>query len=229
MHGECAGPSATVVKGGLMRYTRSAKTAPWKRRCSMRKQSSGMGAHRCHTSRRLDDQVRARRRAESIFLSDGPDPQCRRDDYARFTSQYAFFKNALTANHWLRQRVAFALSRILVTSSLDVNPAYTMGKYQQILRDCAFGNYEDILIRVTSSPLMGCELARWFGVLAQGPQHGISEPCKLYKQRSRFLDLNVQRAKARQFVCLTHRGCHGYARTCSDASRIRQRLSYRPS
>jgi uncharacterized protein (DUF1800 family) len=59
----------------------------------------------------------------------------------------------------LRQRVAFALSQVLVTSGLDVNPAYAMGKYEQIFRDYAFGNYEDILSGVTLSLLWGCDLA----------------------------------------------------------------------
>ncbi len=55
----------------------------------------------------------------------------------------------------LRQRVAFALSQILVTSGLDINLAYGMGAYQQIFRDNAFGNYEDILTKVTLSSVMG--------------------------------------------------------------------------
>jgi Protein of unknown function (DUF1800) len=55
----------------------------------------------------------------------------------------------------LRQRVAFALSQILVTSGTDINFVYGMAKYQQIFLDNAFGNYEDILTKVTLSSVMG--------------------------------------------------------------------------
>ena len=43
----------------------------------------------------------------------------------------------------------------MVTSGLDVNHAYGMAGYQQIFLDHAFGNFEDILTRVTLSPVMG--------------------------------------------------------------------------
>ena len=43
----------------------------------------------------------------------------------------------------------------MVTSGLDINLAYGMARYQQILLDNAFGNFEDILTRVTLSSVMG--------------------------------------------------------------------------
>ena len=89
------------------------------------------------------------------FCPTDPDPQCGRDYYSLFLLQNAFFQQALSANDQLRQRVAFALSQILVTSGLDVNLAYGMRGYQQLFRDNAFGNYETILTRVTLSPVMG--------------------------------------------------------------------------
>jgi hypothetical protein len=92
---------------------------------------------------------------ELTYCPTDPDPQCPRDYYSLFPVQSAFFANALTANDQLRQRVAFALSQIVVTSGLDVNMAYAMAMYQQILRDNAFGNYEDILTKVTLSSVMG--------------------------------------------------------------------------
>jgi uncharacterized protein (DUF1800 family) len=92
---------------------------------------------------------------QATFCPADPDPQCPRDYYSLFLVQNAFFTNSLNANDQLRQRVAFALSQILVTSGLDVNFAYAMATYQQILRDNAFGNYEDILTRVTLSSVMG--------------------------------------------------------------------------
>ncbi|MDQ6916709.1 MAG: DUF1800 family protein, partial [Pseudomonadota bacterium] len=89
------------------------------------------------------------------FCPTDPDPQCARDYYSLFLLQNGFFQNALSASDQLRQRVAFALSQILVTSGTDINLAYGMAKYQQIFLDNAFGNYEDILTKVTLSSVMG--------------------------------------------------------------------------
>ena len=92
---------------------------------------------------------------QATFCAADPDPQCGRDYYSLFLLQNAFFTNALYKPDQLRQRVAFALSQILVTSGLTVNIAYAMAAYQQIFLDNAFGNYEQILTRVTLSPVMG--------------------------------------------------------------------------
>jgi len=92
---------------------------------------------------------------QAMFCATDPDPQCARDYYSLFLLQNGFFQNALSANDQLRQRVAFALSQILVTSGTDINFAYGMAKYQQIFLDNAFGNYEDILTKVTLSSVMG--------------------------------------------------------------------------
>ena len=51
--------------------------------------------------------------------------------------------------------MAFALSQIFVTSGTDINQAYAMQRYQQMLADLAFGNFKDVLTRVTLSPAMG--------------------------------------------------------------------------
>jgi uncharacterized protein (DUF1800 family) len=93
--------------------------------------------------------------AQATFCATDPDPQCARDYYSLFLLQNGFFQNALSANDQLRQRVAFALSQILVTSGTDINLAYGMAEYQQIFLDNAFGNYEDILTKVTLSSVMG--------------------------------------------------------------------------
>jgi uncharacterized protein (DUF1800 family) len=92
---------------------------------------------------------------QATFCATDPDPQCARDYYSLFLLQNGFFQNALSADDQLRQRVAFALSQILVTSGTDINLAYGMAKYQQIFLDNAFGNYEDILTKVTLSSVMG--------------------------------------------------------------------------
>jgi Protein of unknown function (DUF1800)/Repeat of unknown function (DUF5648) len=93
--------------------------------------------------------------AAVTFCPTDPNPYCVRDYYSLFQLQTDFFRNALNGNDQLRQRVAFALSQILVTSGLDVNVAYGMATYQQLFLDNAFGNYEDILVKVTKSSVMG--------------------------------------------------------------------------
>jgi Protein of unknown function (DUF1800) len=92
---------------------------------------------------------------QATFCPTDPDPQCGRDYYTLFLLQSAFFTNALNGPDQLRQRVAFALSQILVASGLTVHTAYGMSRYQQVYLDNAFGNYEQILTRVTLSPVMG--------------------------------------------------------------------------
>jgi uncharacterized protein (DUF1800 family) len=82
---------------------------------------------------------------------------CNRDNYTFYLLQKLFFQNALYAPDQLRQRVAFALSQILVTSGVgDIgNRAFWMVPYQNLFIDNAFGNYRDILYNVTLSPAMG--------------------------------------------------------------------------
>ena len=91
----------------------------------------------------------------TTFCATSTNPNCLRDNYSLFLLQNAFFSNALTKPDQLRQRVAFALSQILVTSGIDVNVAYGMARYQQILLDNAFGNFQELLTQVTLSPVMG--------------------------------------------------------------------------
>ena len=91
----------------------------------------------------------------TTFCATSTNPNCLRDNYSLFLLQNAVFSNALTKPDQLRQRVAFALSQILVTSGIDVNVAYGMARYQQILLDNAFGNFQELLTQVTLSPVMG--------------------------------------------------------------------------
>ena len=91
----------------------------------------------------------------TTFCATSSDPNCLRDNYSMFLVQNAFFVNALTTPDQLRQRVAFALSQIFVTSGVEVNFAYGMAQYQQMLLDNAFGNFQDLLTNVTLSPVMG--------------------------------------------------------------------------
>ena len=84
-----------------------------------------------------------------------PTSYCARDNYTLFQLQREFFKNAVTAPDQLRQRVAFALSQLFVTSGTDINQAYAMQRYQQMLADLAFDNFKSVLTQVTLSPAMG--------------------------------------------------------------------------
>jgi uncharacterized protein (DUF1800 family) len=80
---------------------------------------------------------------------------CQRDNYSLFPTQLEFYKQAITGNDQLRQRVAWALSQLFVVSVIDVNLPYGMGDYQQMLRDNAFGNFRTLLEKVTLHPAMG--------------------------------------------------------------------------
>src|SRR5439155_18602552 len=55
----------------------------------------------------------------------------------------------------LRQRVAFALSEMLVTSALHVPFPSWMRGYQQLLYRSALGNFRQLLYDVTLNPAMG--------------------------------------------------------------------------
>jgi len=80
---------------------------------------------------------------------------CARDQYTPFRVQRDFFTHALTASDQLRQRVAYALSQILVVSSVEIYEAYGLAAYQNILLSDAFGNFRTLLQDVTLSPVMG--------------------------------------------------------------------------
>lgn len=73
----------------------------------------------------------------------------------------AWWTLAATAPDQLRQRVAFALSEILVTSFHDGDlgdNGVAMSAYMDILATNAFGNYRQLLQEVTLSPTMGVYL-----------------------------------------------------------------------
>jgi uncharacterized protein (DUF1800 family) len=80
---------------------------------------------------------------------------CARDNYTYYQIQKHFFTNALTGEDQLRQRIAFALSEILVTSQTDVPLPAWMRTYQQLLYSGAFGNFRQLLYDVTLNATMG--------------------------------------------------------------------------
>jgi len=80
---------------------------------------------------------------------------CARDNYSLFQVQRKYFQNAVAAPDQLRQRVAFALSQMVVVSGTEIFEAYGMANYQNMLLDDAFGNFRQLLMDVTLSPVMG--------------------------------------------------------------------------
>ena len=83
------------------------------------------------------------------------DSTCQRDNYSMYLLQRRFFTNALYGPDQLRQRVAWALHRLIVVSGADVNQPSWMVPYLQILDRDAFGNFRQLLEDVTLNPAMG--------------------------------------------------------------------------
>ena len=72
-----------------------------------------------------------------------------------------WFRNVLFGDDQLRQRVAFALSEVLVVSQLGAleGSPYGLANYYDMLAINAFGNYRDIMQGVTLHPMMGVYLS----------------------------------------------------------------------
>jgi len=72
-----------------------------------------------------------------------------------------WFRNALWGDDQLRQRVAFALSEIMVVSQLGALQArpFAVADYYDMLAENAFGNYRDLIEKVTLHPAMGVYLS----------------------------------------------------------------------
>jgi len=82
------------------------------------------------------------------------------DRYPGTLTFNAWWQQSVRAPDQLRQRVAFALSEILVVSEsgvLEGNPRALSAYYDMLLRH-AFGNFRDLLEGVTLSPAMGLYL-----------------------------------------------------------------------
>ncbi|MBS1849804.1 MAG: DUF1800 family protein [Acidobacteria bacterium] len=69
--------------------------------------------------------------------------------------QSRFFNYALQNPDQLRQRVAFALSQVMVVSSNKVGDPSAFVLWQNMMQKDAFGNFYDLLKDVTLSPVMG--------------------------------------------------------------------------
>jgi uncharacterized protein (DUF1800 family) len=70
--------------------------------------------------------------------------------------RHSFWKQALTGEDQLRQRMAFALSQIVVISDKgSSNDRYEVAAYLDFLNNNALGNYRDVIAGVVRSPAMG--------------------------------------------------------------------------
>ncbi|MGF1703301.1 DUF1800 domain-containing protein [Photobacterium makurazakiensis] len=101
----------------------------------------------------LDDQFTRNRRkhrplAESFANASGDTL----NENARLS---AWWDRSLNAGDQLRQRVAFALSQVLVVSNSGGPNSEGLVEYYDLLLKHAFGNYRDLLEAVTLSPAMG--------------------------------------------------------------------------
>jgi len=107
----------------------------------------------------IDDQLQKPASLQLPFLQAVPPPQ--------FMGQLQpdradiWFRNALNGPDQLRQRVAFALSEIMVVSELGVlgNQPYALASYYDVLARNAFANYRDLIGEVTLHPAMGAYLS----------------------------------------------------------------------
>ncbi|HTL71862.1 MAG TPA: DUF1800 family protein [bacterium] len=72
----------------------------------------------------------------------------------------AWWQQSITAPDQLRQRVAFALSEIMVVSESGVlqDKSTALADYYDVLLDNSFGNFRDLLEAVTLTPAMGLYL-----------------------------------------------------------------------
>jgi len=102
-------------------------------------------------------------RARQWFIDDGGNPE----DYAYwpYTQHflYGWWQVNMTAEDVLRQRVALALSEVLVISYMNVLDDFgeAQASYYDVLINNALGNYEDLLLQVTLHPAMGVYLSHF--------------------------------------------------------------------
>lgn len=103
----------------------------------------------------ITDTLLTRIRAYNQTAKDSLNDQNRRGSTRMW--HYAWWNYHMTNNDYLRQRVAFALSEILVISenSAFSNNPYALGDYYDVLLKNAFGNYRDLLRDVTYHASMG--------------------------------------------------------------------------
>ncbi|MDD7887022.1 DUF1800 family protein [Flavivirga sp. 57AJ16] len=97
-----------------------------------------------------------------VFISKGGNPaDYNGPDWSHF--QYAWWQSNIDNEDLLRQRIALALSEILVISWDSNLKSYGvgLGDYYDVLKDNAFGNFRDLLLEMTLHPMMGGYLSHY--------------------------------------------------------------------
>jgi uncharacterized protein (DUF1800 family) len=89
--------------------------------------------------------------------------QLQQGTFVSYPVKLQFFRNAMTGQDQLRQRVAFALSQIVVAADIGNqdgtgDPTSMVAQYHDILTRNAFGNYRTLLREISLSPIMGTYL-----------------------------------------------------------------------
>jgi uncharacterized protein (DUF1800 family) len=98
--------------------------------------------------------------ATTLYPVSAPNPCdaiCLRDNYSLYPLQKQFMTNALSQPDQLRQRVSFALHKLIVIAGRDLNNNETSwyAPYLQTLDRNAFGNFRQLLLDITLNPGMG--------------------------------------------------------------------------
>jgi len=88
------------------------------------------------------------------------------DDLGGYLRQESWFARVVRGNDQLRQRVAFALSEILVVSERGFDDTRALAHYYDLLVQRAFGNYRTLLRDVTLHPTM----AEYLSMRANQPE-----------------------------------------------------------
>jgi len=83
------------------------------------------------------------------------DTTCNTLRFSRTPVAMRFYADAISAPDQLRQRVAFALSQMIVASEAGVKSTAGIAAFNQLFLTHAFGNYRDLLLAVTMSGFMG--------------------------------------------------------------------------
>ncbi len=107
----------------------------------------------------IDEQILLPPSLELPYMDSQPEPE---EFFELHTTRMdAWFQHAVTGSDQLRQRMAFALSEIMVISQLSVLARTPRGlaDYYDVLIRHAFGNYRELMEKVTLHPAMGVYLS----------------------------------------------------------------------
>lgn len=107
----------------------------------------------------IDEQMRQPASLQLPYLQSLPVPAI--PIFLQADRAHIWAENALNGPDQLRQRVAFALSEIMVVSQLSAlqNAPYSLASYYDLLAESAFGNFRDLMEDVTLHPAMGVYLS----------------------------------------------------------------------